>query len=83
MRKLVGEYLRDMTSITSSQIVNMLRNQVVLKDEGERKLLGELLLEADYVTREELEEALNQQRQARSTPSESPAVDQYYEAHTI
>ncbi len=61
MGKLVGEYLRDMTSLTSRQIVDALRSQLILKDEGDHKLLGELLLDAGHITKEQLDEALKRQ----------------------
>ncbi|MDO8670897.1 MAG: hypothetical protein Q7O66_05635 [Dehalococcoidia bacterium] len=80
MSKLVGEYLKDLTSITSFQIVCALRSQVALKDEGKKKLLGELLVEAGYVTREQVDEALRRQRLARTPSLHTPSFDQPFGA---
>ncbi len=79
MGKLVGEYLRDIASVTSNQIVGALRDQIVLKDEGEDKLIGELLIEAGHVTRTEVDEALRQQRLARRSSPDVLSFGRFYD----
>lgn len=59
--KLLGEYLRELGSISRSQVVEGLRAQVVARDRGERRRLGEILVERGYVAPIELEVALRRQ----------------------
>ena len=57
----LGEYLREQTGLTCRQVVRALRRQVVARDQGEAKLLGEILVELGYVTPREVEAATSRQ----------------------
>ena len=59
--RLLGEYLREQTGLTSQQVVRALRRQVVARDEGEEKLLGEILIELGYVTSHDVAAATSRQ----------------------
>ncbi len=48
--KLLGEYLREQAGLTSRQVVQGLRQQVMARDQGEAKLLGEILVDLGYVS---------------------------------
>lgn len=65
MSKLVGEYLRDIAPLTANHIVAALRSQLILKDEGQCRLIGDILLDEGHITTEQLEEALRRQDLAR------------------
>ncbi len=58
---LLGEYLRMHTGLQCHQLLEALRRQVELYDEGQDRQLGEILVEAGHVTPAELEKALRLQ----------------------
>lgn len=59
--KLLGEYLREQTRLTDRQVVDALRQQMIARDLGIRRRLGEILVERGYVTRREVDEAAARQ----------------------
>ncbi|MHB1133322.1 MAG: hypothetical protein ACYC4L_13185 [Chloroflexota bacterium] len=70
--KLLGEYLREQTGLTSTQVVRGLRRQVMARDQGQQKLLGEILVELGYVTPHDVTSAKARQATAtRSTPRQN------------
>jgi hypothetical protein len=54
--------LREVSSLTSEQVVQALRKQVSLLDSGESMTIGEILIRDGMVTREQLGRALTMQR---------------------
>jgi hypothetical protein len=57
----LGEYLREQTGLTCKQVVRALRRQVVARDQGEDKRLGEILVELGYVTPRDVDTAASRQ----------------------
>ena len=74
--KLLGEYLREVTSLSHEQLVEQLRLQCEMGDQGKQVRLGQLLVNAGYVSDEDLREALDRQDAERTdVPIGTP---QYY-----
>ena len=59
--KLLGEYLRERTPLTSQQVIEGLREQVIARDRGIARRLGEILIERGYVTPQDVAEAASRQ----------------------
>lgn len=59
--KLLGEYLREISALSSGQVVEGLREQVIARDRGEFRRLGEILVARGYVCPSDLETALTRQ----------------------
>ncbi|MHB1005277.1 MAG: hypothetical protein ACYC3S_06480 [Chloroflexota bacterium] len=60
--RLLGEYLRERTALTDHQVVDGLRQQMIARDKGRTRRLGEILIERGYVTCPQVEEAAARQR---------------------
>lgn len=61
MNKLLGEYLREISTLDSWQVVEGLREQVIARDRGEARRLGEILVARGYVASTDLQSALLRQ----------------------
>ena len=61
MNKLLGEYLREISTLDSWQVVEGLREQVIARDRGEARRLGEILVARGYVASTDLLSALLRQ----------------------
>ena len=61
MNKLLGEYLREISTLHSWQVVEGLREQVIARDRGEARRLGEILVARGYVASTDLQSALLRQ----------------------
>jgi signal transduction histidine kinase len=57
----IGEYLLDQGILTRTQLENALGHQQVHSQAGKHRLLGQTLIDLDYVDRETLDRAINQQ----------------------
>jgi hypothetical protein len=60
--KLLGEYLREVRPLARWQVVEGLRDQVIARDSGRNRLLGEILVTRGYVAPKDLEAALRRQK---------------------
>ena len=61
-QKLIGEHLRESTELTSNQVVQALRQQVIARDKGVHRRLGDILVDLGYVSRRDVESAASSQR---------------------
>ncbi len=59
--KRIGEYLREVAPLSSPQIVQALRQQVIDRDRGQERRIGEILVGLGHVDPNELEAALQRQ----------------------
>ena len=59
--RLLGEYLREISTLACWQVVEGLREQVIARDRGEVRRLGEILVARGYVASADLEAALRLQ----------------------
>jgi signal transduction histidine kinase len=57
----IGEYLMDQGLLSRQQLDSALSRQKELSDAGHHRLLGQTLIDLDYVNRETLDRAINQQ----------------------
>lgn len=59
--RLFGEYLRDESRVSSRQLVEALREQVISRDSGKPRRLGEILVSLGYVSPQDVERAASRQ----------------------
>lgn len=59
--KRLGEYLREISSLSSPQVVEALRKQVIERDRGQRLRIGEILVKMGFVEQNAVETALLKQ----------------------
>lgn len=67
--KLLGEYLKETTELTSTHLVEALRYQVGMKDKGDSVQLGEILITLGMASAEDISVALERQREDRGISS--------------
>jgi hypothetical protein len=60
--KRLGEYLREISTLSSPQIVEALRRQVIERDRGQQRRIGEILVSMGFVEPNLLEVALQRQQ---------------------
>lgn len=60
-RRLIGEILIQEGRITERQLVKALETQISMKTNGEQKLIGEILVEMNYCSKEDVNECIKLQ----------------------